>query len=535
MGAIAGAPRRPRGRHLRQPAQRGSARDHRRRSRRACPGARDRSRIARARSSRRSLQADRARRGPDRRQGPRDLPGDRGRAHALLRREQRARAALAQSGGEPDDAPRRSGRRARRPRERRATRCSPACPPTAAACARAICSSRCAASASTATTSSSAAAARAPRRRWSTARYAGEYPLPALVVDDTQRSLGDLARYWRARFSPALVAITGSNGKTTVKEMLAAILRAHAGEDGGARHARQPEQRHRPAAHAARACATRTATCAIEMGMNHEGEIDYLAGIAQPTVALVNNAQREHLEFMRSVEAVARRERRGLRRAARRRHRGGERRRRACAATSAAAPASAASVDFGLERAARSPARYCARAPVERAAPRARRRARPSPTLADSRPAQRAQRARRGGVRARGRHPAADASRQGLRAFRPYTGRLQVQAARASGATVIDDSYNANPDSMRAAIDVLAREPGADVARDGRHGRAGRAAARECTPRSARRARAGHRRAARARRGDARTRSRPSARARGTSTAWRRSVRATSKRHDASW
>src|SRR5262245_23959715 len=135
-------------------------------------------------------------------------------------------------------------------------------------------------------------------------KYGGEYPLPALVVDDTRRSLGDLARYWRARFAPALVAIAGSNGKTTVKEMLAAILRRHAGEESvlstkgnlnndiglpltllGLRHA------HR--------------WCAIELGMNHKGEIAYLAGIARPTVALVNNAQREHLEFMRSVEEVA--------------------------------------------------------------------------------------------------------------------------------------------------------------------------------------------------------------------------------------
>src|SRR5574341_2524658 len=60
--------------------------------------------------------------------------------------------------------------------------------------------------------------------------YQGEYPLPALVVEDTRRALGDLARYWRARFVPALVAVTGSNGKTTVKEMLAAIFRKHANE-----------------------------------------------------------------------------------------------------------------------------------------------------------------------------------------------------------------------------------------------------------------------------------------------------------------
>ena len=98
--------------------------------------------------------------------------------------------------------------------------------------------------------------------------------------------------------------MTGSNGKTTVKEMLAAILTKHAGEAAvlatrgnlnndiglpltllGLRHA------HR--------------WCAIELGINHKGEIAYLAGIARPTVALVNNAQREHLEFMRSVEEVA--------------------------------------------------------------------------------------------------------------------------------------------------------------------------------------------------------------------------------------
>ena len=61
--------------------------------------------------------------------------------------------------------------------------------------------------------------------------YTGKAPLPVITVADTKRALGDLARHWRARFSPALIAITGSNGKTTVKEMLAAILRRHAGTD----------------------------------------------------------------------------------------------------------------------------------------------------------------------------------------------------------------------------------------------------------------------------------------------------------------
>ena len=135
------------------------------------------------------------------------------------------------------------------------------------------------------------------------AKYHGPYPLPALVVDDTRRALGDLARHWRGRY-PALVALTGSNGKTTVKEMLAAILRRSAGDEAVLATAGNLNndiglpltlltlrEKHR--------------WCAIELGMNHKGEIAYLAGIARPTVALVNNAQREHLEFMRSVEEVA--------------------------------------------------------------------------------------------------------------------------------------------------------------------------------------------------------------------------------------
>ena len=135
-------------------------------------------------------------------------------------------------------------------------------------------------------------------------RHQGEFPLPVLVVADTKRSLGDLARQWRARFSPALVAIAGSNGKTTVKEMLASILRSHAGEQGVLSTAGNLNNdiglpltllRLR----AAHRC------CAIELGMNHKGEIAYLAAIAAPTVALVNNAQREHLEFMNSIEEVA--------------------------------------------------------------------------------------------------------------------------------------------------------------------------------------------------------------------------------------
>jgi UDP-N-acetylmuramoyl-tripeptide--D-alanyl-D-alanine ligase len=285
------------------------------------------------------------------------------------------------------------------------------------------------------------------------AAYRGEYPLPALVVGDTRRSLGDLARYWRARFAPTLVAITGSNGKTTVKEMLAAILRRHAGEEAvlatrgnlnndiglpltllGLRHA------HR--------------WCAIELGMNHKGEIAYLAGIARPTVALVNNAQREHLEFMRSVDEVAAENASvydalpadGVAvinaddpHAAFFRSRAGERR----------------SVDFGLAGAAVG-GRYRLQhlsSEIRLHTPAGEADATLAiPGIHNVRNALAAAAC----AYAVGIKP--NTIGEGLTAFRPYAGRLQVRKA-AGGATVIDDSYNANPDSVRAAIDVLASCP----------------------------------------------------------------------------
>ena len=135
-------------------------------------------------------------------------------------------------------------------------------------------------------------------------RYKGEAPLPVLIADDTRRGLGRLGRHWRLRFAPALIAITGSNGKTTTKEMLASILRVHAGEAGSlATRGNLNTDIGVPLTLLGLRASHRY--CAIELGMNHPGEIALLADIARPTVALVNNAQREHLEFMQSVEAVA--------------------------------------------------------------------------------------------------------------------------------------------------------------------------------------------------------------------------------------
>ncbi|MCX7144538.1 MAG: Mur ligase family protein, partial [Proteobacteria bacterium] len=128
--------------------------------------------------------------------------------------------------------------------------------------------------------------------------------LPLLVVDDTRLGLGRLAAYWRAKFKLPLIAVTGSNGKTTVKEMIFAILADHA----GAGHAyATPGNLNNDIGVPLTLLGLRAGhSCAVvELGMNHPGETAYLAGIAQPTVALVNNAQREHQEFMRSVADVA--------------------------------------------------------------------------------------------------------------------------------------------------------------------------------------------------------------------------------------
>ncbi len=125
-----------------------------------------------------------------------------------------------------------------------------------------------------------------------------------LVVKDTRAALGLLASAWRQQFDIPVIAVTGSNGKTTTKEMIASILRAQCGaaavlatrgnlnNDVGVPHTLfELNSAHQMAV--------------VEMGMNHRGEIAWLAGLVKPTVALVNNAQREHQEFMETVEAVA--------------------------------------------------------------------------------------------------------------------------------------------------------------------------------------------------------------------------------------
>ncbi len=131
-------------------------------------------------------------------------------------------------------------------------------------------------------------------------------PLPQVVVADTRIALGRLAAHWRARFALPLVALTGSNGKTTVKEMISAVLAAHVGTRAAvlATEGNLNNDIGMPLTLLKLREAHRFAV--IEMGMNHAGEIDYLTRIARPSIALVNNAQRAHVGILGSVEAIAR-------------------------------------------------------------------------------------------------------------------------------------------------------------------------------------------------------------------------------------
>jgi UDP-N-acetylmuramoyl-tripeptide--D-alanyl-D-alanine ligase len=279
--------------------------------------------------------------------------------------------------------------------------------------------------------------------------------IPALIVPDTRLGLGELAAGWRRQFAPPMVAVTGSNGKTTVKEMIAAIFAAAVGDDdrlatGGNLNndIGLPLTVLRMRAHHRLAV--------LELGMNHPGETVYLAAIAQPTVAVITNAQREHQEFMVSVEAVAQEH----------------------ASALAALPADGVAV-FPVDaesggahakiwREAAGTRRVLAFGTDESADVRA------TVSLDDgvqvlhvTAPGQtfdlRLQLLGMHNVRnalaatacALAAGVGVDAIQRGIAGFAAVKGRLQVKHTPA-GTVVIDDTYNANPDSMRAAIDVLA-------------------------------------------------------------------------------
>jgi len=282
--------------------------------------------------------------------------------------------------------------------------------------------------------------------------------LNGLEVDDTRVALGQLAAGWRQRFAIALIAVTGSNGKTTVTQMVASILRAWRGEAALATQGNFNNEIGLPLT-LLRLTADHS-VAVVELGMNHPGEIGALAAIARPTVALVNNAQREHQEFMVSVEAVAREN--------------------GCVFGALAASGCAvypahdeftalwhqmagprASLTFGtgigadivLAGSEWHEGHWVVRANT------------PAGPVGFR-------------LHIAGRHNVVNALaacacalaagaplaaiRDGLEAFEPVKGRSRALAMSLAGRTLtlVDDTYNANPDSVRAAIEVLAELPG---------------------------------------------------------------------------
>ena len=280
-----------------------------------------------------------------------------------------------------------------------------------------------------------------------------EVDVPQLIVTDSKRAFGIAAGTWRSRFSLPVIAVAGSNGKTTVTQMVAAILGAAYGEKnrlatrgnlnndiGVPLMLWQLSKQHRAAV--------------FEVGMNHPGEIAYLAQLVQPTIALVNNAQREHQEFMQSIEATA--------------YENGE----TIAALSdegvAVFPADDTCapiwrqlsgtrrvIDFALDASAVVTATFEPEedgARVSMATPAG---------VIDVRLASGGLHNARNALAAAACSIAADIGAEaiaaGLNAWRPVAGR--GVKLRIKDCNVIDDTYNANPDSVRAAIDLLAAAP----------------------------------------------------------------------------
>jgi len=285
----------------------------------------------------------------------------------------------------------------------------------------------------------------------------GESGLPLLVVADTRLALGALAADWRARFDLPVIAVTGSNGKTTSKEMITSILRVAFGDAVLATQGNFNNDIGMPLTLLKLNGGHRAAV--IEMGMNHPGEIAYLTRIARPTAAIVTNAQRAHLEGMGSLESIA---------------------------------TEKGSVFMGLAEsgvAVINADDTWADLWVSQATPRK------VMTYAFERPADVT-----GGYQSHGldnqltitaqgetidvslalpgAHNARNALgaatvalaaglslsvvRDGLLAFRGIKGRLQRRPG-LNGAILLDDTYNANPDSVRAGIDVLAATIGKKI------------------------------------------------------------------------
>ena len=292
-------------------------------------------------------------------------------------------------------------------------------------------------------------------------RTPDQITIPTLVVPDTRSALGAMARSWRAQFSLPVIGVTGSNGKTTVKEMIASILVSAFGAEGALatqgnlnNEIGVPQTLFRMQA--------RHRAAVIELGMNHPGEIAQLTAIAGPTVGLVNNAQREHQEFMQSVEAVAQEN----------------------GAVIAGLPQDGVAVFPAGDAYTTLWRSYAAQRKVitfgmqDGAAPADITGQFVATEFGSELTVQIGQEVLHVQLAAAGVHNVLNALAataachaigcahaaivDGLQNFKPVSGRLQKKRAH-NGAVIIDDTYNANPDSVRAAVHVLAQAAGEKI------------------------------------------------------------------------
>lgn len=125
--------------------------------------------------------------------------------------------------------------------------------------------------------------------------------IPQLIVKDTLTALGQIAAWWRSQLSIPFVAVTGSNGKTTVKEMLASIF----SQLGSTLATKGNLNNHIGVPLTLLSVTKEHSSAIIEMGANHPGEISYLTNMTRPDVAVINNAAAAHLEGFGSLEGVA--------------------------------------------------------------------------------------------------------------------------------------------------------------------------------------------------------------------------------------
>jgi len=276
--------------------------------------------------------------------------------------------------------------------------------------------------------------------------------LAAVCVSDTRAGLAVLAKAWREQFTLPLVLVTGSNGKTTVKEMIAAIFTAAVGAQHVLVTAGNLNNdiglpltllRMRPTDQLA----------VVELGMNHPGETATLAAIANANIALINNAQREHQEFMTTVAAVAQEHSDVL---------------RALPKDGVAVFPADSEFSDGWHQAAQGRRVIdfvlLSKAVTKKAAVTGRILSSGQVEIEAEPGVISVQLKTLGNHNVRNALAASAVAlaagigmqeiKKGLEAFTPVTGRMQVKRLDAN-QLLIDDSYNANPDSVRAAIDAL--------------------------------------------------------------------------------